>query len=171
MLPYIARHNDKVKGIIMLASPARFLAQLEMSQLRYILTLNGYESMRKRIDKYLSELELVAKHELKDSEFVMGAPASYYYEIEDYYPINFLKHISIPVLICQGGKDYQVTKKDFDVFKNDFSNDKHFTFKWYPNLSHIFTVVDTIPSPKNYNEFHNVDYKVIKDITIWIDNH
>ena len=169
LAPEIVKENPKVSGIIMLAAPARPLAKLMIDQLEYILKLSP--SSAQKIQKVLNKVKLIEKHQLKGDEFVMGAPASYYYELEKYAPIAILRTLHKPVLICQGGKDYQVTSKDFNMFKKAFEYNSLFTFKWYPNLSHIFTTVEGIPSPLNYETAEHVSQKVIQDLANWIKSH
>ncbi len=169
LLPEIAKENPEVSGLIMMAPPARPLAEVMVDQLRYISKLSPQSA--EEIQKILDKLTLIEKHELNPQEFVMGAPASYYYELEKYDPVKILRTLSKPVLICQGGKDYQVTRKDFEIFEKAFESDPLFTFKWYPNLSHIFTVVNGIPSPTNYNVPSNVSKEVIEDLVEWIKRY
>jgi hypothetical protein len=168
LAPEIAYKNKDIKGIIMLAAPARSMATISIEQLEYIKSLTKDQSEKDKINKIIEKLKLIEEHKMKDSEYVMGAPASYYYNLNKYSPTKILKNFTKKVLICQGGKDYQVSKKDFDIFKNMFASNKLFTFKWYPSLSHIFTPVTGIPSPSNYQEASHVDKKVIDDIITWI---
>ena len=169
LLPEIAKENPQVAGLIMLAPPARDLAHVMVDQLEYILKLSPNSA--DEIEKILDKLKLIEEHKLNANEFVMGAPASYYYELEKYDPISILKTLSKPVLICQGGKDYQVTAKDYNMFKNAFQSNSLFTFKWYPNLSHIFTPVSGVPSPANYQTASNVSQEVIEELADWIQRH
>ncbi len=166
LLPEIAKENPGIAGMIMLAAPARPLADVMVDQLEYISKLSPNNSDLKAL---LSEMKLIKEHELNENKFVFGAPASYYYELEKYKPIEILKKLSKPVLICQGGKDYQVTSKDFDMFKDAFQSNSLFTFKWYPNLSHIFTPVVGVPSPANYDKPSNVSKEVIQGMANWIE--
>ncbi|WP_456398622.1 DUF3887 domain-containing protein [Mesoaciditoga sp.] len=166
LLPEIAKENTSVAGLIMLAAPARPLAKVMEDQLKYISKLSP--SSAKEINGLIEKMKLLQEHKIPQDEFVMGAPASYYYELEKYDPIEILKTLNKPVLICKGGKDYQVSMKDFEMFKETFGKDPLFTFKLYPNLSHIFTLVTGTPSPLNYQKAENVSQKVVEDISRWI---
>jgi alpha-beta hydrolase superfamily lysophospholipase len=169
LLPEIAKENPEISGLVMLAPPARPLAEVMEDQLNYILKLSP--SSADEIKKLIDKIKLIESHKLPANEFVMGAPASYYYELEKYAPIDILKGLNKPVLICKGGKDYQVPEKDFKMFKEAFGSNSLFTFKWYPNLSHIFTPISGIPSPLNYQEAENVSQQVVEDVANWIKIH
>ncbi len=166
LLPEIAKENPSVAGLIMLAPPARPLAKVMEDQLKYISKLSP--SSATEINGLIKKMELLQEHKLPSDEFVLGAPASYYYKLEKYDPMEILKTINKPVLICKGEKDYQVSMKDFEMFKEVFGKDPLFTFKLYPNLSHIFTLVTGTPSPLNYQKAENVSREVVEDISRWI---
>ncbi len=165
LVPAIAQENPSVAGLIMLSSPARPFANVLVDQIEYLLKL---DENNQNLKKILREAKLLEVHEVPSSQMVLGAPASYYYELEKYAPITILKKISKPTLICRGGKDYQVPQKDFDMFEKAFSSNKLFTFKVYHNLSHIFTKVNGTPSPANYEIPENVSKEVIVDLAKWI---
>ncbi len=169
LLPEIAKENGCVSGIIMLASPARSLAALTIDQLKYIANLD--KNKTQEINLLIKKLTLIKEHKANPSAYVMGAPASYYYDLEKYPPVKILKNLSKPVLICQGGKDYQVTSKDFDIFKDEFNTNKFFTFKFYNSLSHIFTTVYGKPKPSDYYKISHIDINVIKDIINWLNGN
>ncbi len=168
LLPEIAKENPSVSGLIMLSAPARTFADVLSDQLKYILK---FSPNNETLEKLLEEVKLLKLHKIKPDQMVLGAPASYYYELEKYAPIPILKKLSKPVLICHGGKDYQVPQKDFEMFERAFSSNKLFTFKTYPNLSHVFTPVNGIPSPANYEVPENVSKEVVEDIASWLKNH
>jgi len=102
---------------------------------------------------------------------LLAAPASYYYEVNRYNPVDILKTLKIPVLVMQGGKDYQVTGKYYDIFKENFGSDKNFAFEWFDDLDHLFMKWNGIPSPDQYLVAGHVSDKVINDIVNWINAH
>jgi len=167
LAPEIAKMAD-VSGIILLAAPARSLQDVAIDQLEYLISISSDATDISTMKELIDQLEAINDHSLKDSQVVMGAPVSYYYELEKYDPIDVLKELKLPVLVMQGGKDYQVTKKDFDLFKSNFENDKNYTFTWYPDLDHLFMKWDGIPSPDEYLVESHVSATVIKDMFEWI---
>jgi dienelactone hydrolase len=72
------------------------------------------------------------------------------------------------MFFAQGGRDYQVTEKDFVLWKNQLKNNKSAEFKFYPGLSHLFITDSGTPSPKDYEIKGNVDEEFLKDLTQFI---
>jgi len=171
LAPAIAKMSGDISGIIMLAAPARNLQDVTIDQLEYLISLSNSATEISKMKSIIVQLEDVNKHTLKESDIVMGAPVSYYYELEKYNPVDILKTLDIPTLIMQGGKDYQVTEKDFDIFKVAFSKDKNYTFKWYPDLYHLFIQWNGTPSPDEYLVEGHVDVNVIDEISTWIKSN
>jgi len=85
-----------------------------------------------------------------------------------YDPIEVAKNLTIPMLILQGGRDYQVTIEDFEGWKNGLAGQGRVWFKFYPNLNHLFISGTGKPSPIEYEKFGNVARIVVEDITKWI---
>ena len=73
------------------------------------------------------------------------------------------------MLILQGEKDYQVTMKDFQIWKNALGSRRNVKFKTYPNLTHLFMENSGgVPSPKDYDTAGHVSETVIVDIANWV---
>lgn len=68
----------------------------------------------------------------------------------------------------QGGRDYQVTDKDFNLWQNQLKNSKYAVFKLYPQLNHLFINGSINPSPKDYNVKGSVDERFLKDLEEFI---
>ena len=68
------------------------------------------------------------------------------------------------MLILQGERDYQVTIKDFELWKKSLDNNKKVTFISYPKLNHLFITGDKKSEPKEYMIKGIVDEMVINDI-------
>lgn len=73
------------------------------------------------------------------------------------------------MLILQGESDYQVTMKDFQLWKDALETRQNVTFKTYPKLTHLFMeTTGAKPSPKDYEKISHVNAQVIGDIADWI---
>ncbi|WP_228464654.1 alpha/beta hydrolase family protein [Chryseobacterium antibioticum] len=102
------------------------------------------------------------------SELPLGQSASYWKYLLDYKPLDEVKNIKSPMLFAQGGRDYQVTEKDFALWKNQLKTNKTAIFKWYPSLNHLFIKGSGIPSPKDYEIKGNVDGEFLNDLIQFI---
>jgi hypothetical protein len=72
------------------------------------------------------------------------------------------------MLILQGERDYQVTMKDFILWKSAMEARRNITFDTYPKLNHLFIAGEGKSQPEEYQEPGHVDEQVISDIANWI---
>jgi len=166
LAPEIAKRS-KADGVIMLAPGARNLVDLIEDQVKYLASIGFIENP----ESILKKMEKLKKHETKPDEIIMGAPASYYYDFEKRRILETAKELNVPILIMQGGKDYQVTLKDFSIWKNTLKEKKNVTFKFYKDLNHLFMKVEGRPTPLDYFKPGHVVGKVVEDIANWILQH
>ena len=77
-----------------------------------------------------------------------------------------------PMLILQGGRDYQVTTEDLENWKKALGGRKDVEFHLYPKLNHLFFEGEGIITPLEYMQKHgSVAPYVIDDIATWISKH
>lgn len=173
MAPRIATRSEHLAGIIMLAPAARGLYILNaLDQLEYIFSLDGDidEIESKQIQDVKEQLERILKRQLKDGEVVLGASKAYWYDLLDYDPIETARSLNIPILIMQGMRDYQVTMKDFEMWREALENKENTTFRIYEGLNHLFMFGEGPSTPIEYQQPANVSVEVIDDIAKWIKN-
>jgi hypothetical protein len=99
---------------------------------------------------------------------LMGLPGAYLLDLKGYDPAKQVAQLRMPLLFLQGGRDFQVTAKDFGIWKAALANRKNVTFKDYPALNNLFMTGEGRPSPAEYLKAGNVDGAVISDIALWI---
>ncbi|MGH9737621.1 MAG: alpha/beta hydrolase [Candidatus Acidiferrales bacterium] len=106
-----------------------------------------------------------------DNVTVLGGtmPAAYWLDLRDYNPVQTAEKLRIPILILQGGRDFQVTPEgDFSAWQSTFAHRRNVTLKLYPDLNHLF-IFGTGPSlPGEYTKPGHVDEQVITDVAAWI---
>jgi dienelactone hydrolase len=95
--------------------------------------------------------------------------ASYWLDLRGYNPVQTAERLRIPILILQGGRDFQVTPDgDFSAWQSAFAHRRNVTLKVYPDLNHLF-MFGTGPSlPAEYTKPGHVDEQVIADVAAWI---
>ena len=74
----------------------------------------------------------------------------------------------MPILVLQGGRDYQVTSKDYDRWKAALEGQSFATLKWFPEVNHLFVAGEGPPSAEEYAAPNHVDERVITTIAEWI---
>jgi hypothetical protein len=153
-----------------MAGATRPLDEVIIEQSTYIAGLKGPISAddKKKIEALKTDLARLNDPNIAKTPetIIMGAPVSYWLDLRKINPPLEAKALSQPMLILQGGKDYQVTEKDFGNWKAALSGRKDVTFKFYPNLFHLFMPGDKTPA--DYEKPGHVQHVVVDDIASWI---
>lgn len=172
MAPRIAKRDPQLAGVIMLAAPARPLLAVSTQQIRELGPHMGMSKAKiaKAEQANAAEQALLAKadpqHPPQGS--FDAIPQNYWLSLHDYHQVAVAKSLSLPMLILQGGNDFQVSpKNDFDAWKKALTSKSNVTFHLFPGLSHLFMPGPT-KSLADYTKPGHVDPTVITDIANWI---
>jgi fermentation-respiration switch protein FrsA (DUF1100 family) len=174
-IPRIANKSKIANGFISLAGSSRPLPELIKEQYLYISELFGLETKAEKemLEQIIKSCDLVMDNKFtKDTprdSLPMGIPASYWLDLKDYDPVKELQKEKRSILFIQGGRDYQVTKKDFDGWKDGLSKNKNCSFVLIDDLNHLLQEGEGRSVPIEYSEAKNVSKKVIDNIVKWIN--
>lgn len=172
LAPEIAQKaGSEVKGVIMLAASARPLAVVMREQLEYVGSLpsNADTATQRQLRSMLDKLDLLERHALADTAKALGATAHYFYDLDRRDPVAMAERLHVPMLLMQGGRDYQVTMEDFALFQKALSGRKDVTFRAYPDLNHLFMTGQGKATPAEYaGKPGHVAEAVVDDIAAWI---
>jgi hypothetical protein len=102
------------------------------------------------------------------SPAVLGAPATYWLDLKDYDPVPEAAKLTVPMLILQGGRDSQVSMKDFELWKAGVGKRPGVVMKSYPSLNHLFVTGEGKSSPAEYAKPGHVAPEVIEDIAAFV---
>ena len=167
LAPRIALQNNHIKGLIIMAGPTRHLEDLILEQSRYLANQSGLNQSAELAE--LERLVIKVKNlDMNQSEVVLGAPKSYWMDLATYDPVETAQLLDIPLLILQGGRDYQVTMTDFARWNETFYGSSSVTLKTYPTLNHFFIAGTGVPTNAEYLIEGHVAEAVISDIAFWI---
>jgi hypothetical protein len=170
LAPRISVYDNRVAGIIILAGATRHLEDLILEQSNYIVNLDGTVTSQEAQQIKATE-DLVRKVKNLDitaSDVIMGAGRAYWAYLNDYEPVEEAEKLSVPMLILQGERDYQVTMVDFGNWSTALSAKNYVTLKSYPSLNHLFVTGNGPSTPGEYNLAGNVAEVVVTDIAAWI---
>jgi uncharacterized protein len=176
LAPRIAIANKQITGIIIAAGTAQPLENVIVQQLKYLAGLPGGDSaeMKKQIEAADRAKEEIESPSLKPDGTVnvlgIQIPGSYFLDLRDYRPAEVAAQLQIPILVLQGGRDYQVTAQDYDLWKAALAKDSRATFKFYPGLTHLFMIGKAAgqASPSDYSVLGHVSAEVVQDIAQWV---
>ena len=167
LAPRIAAGNASVSAIVMLAATARPLPSVAIEQIEYVMAMKGVPTPEQR-----SELEKL-KHDAARAQAArpgdegrefMNVPLSWWADLNVYDPVATSSALSIPVLVLQGGRDYQVTRADYELFHRGLTGRKNVEFHLFPELNHLFMSGAGVPGPAEYDVAGHIDIRVINAI-------
>jgi hypothetical protein len=175
LAPEIALRDGGVRGIVLCAAPARSLPELVPEQMEYLFSLDGTvdESEARQIEAVRKTVVALQERALRDDEAVpyLGGYARYYYSLMGLQPLRDVQRLSCPILVVQGGRDFQVREKDFLLWKEALSSHPQATFRWYPLLNHLLIPGEGPSTPGEYAQPGHVDETLVRDIALWIREH
>ena len=170
IVPKIAAESERVDGLILLAPGVRRLAQISIDQNKYAKEHLGISD--EQIEQVIQFFSMILNHELDENYPIQaGLTAEYYYEMDNYSPIDDLSEFKKPVLVLQGEEDFQATMEgDFLPLKNRYNDDSHFTFISLDGINHLFMKVEkgVFHWTDEYNIPGFVDKRVIDQLSQWI---
>ena len=169
--PFIARKEQRIRGVIMLAAAARPIWQLVEDQVRYIAESDGVvsDAENKKIAEIHEATTKLHNWTWQPNDILLGAPAQYWKKLDVLAPIRKAKTITAPMLILQGGRDYQVSpEKDFGRWQEELKDVKRVTLKLLPKLDHLFREGEGPSTPAQYQEKGHVSAEVIVLVADWI---
>lgn len=162
LAPEIAAKDGKVAGVVLLAGPARPMEDVLIDQLTYLGTPNLAEIRQ--------QAEGIRKHKLEPAAPVLGAPASYWYDLcgrDAEAAIKTVAGLECGILLVQGGRDYQSTAEDFKLWQKALGEQPNVTLKLFDDLNHLFAAGDGKATPDEYLEETHIDARVIELIADW----
>ncbi|MGQ9634315.1 MAG: alpha/beta fold hydrolase [Bryobacteraceae bacterium] len=145
LAPRIATSDPSLAGLILLAANARPVLDLAREQLEYLA------APPETIEKLRA-----------------AAPPSYWADLEKYDPLKAAAKLTQPVLILQGERDYQVTMKDFELWKGALAGRKDVVLKSYPKLNHLFLEGEGKSLPADYAKPGHIPDYVLDDIAAFV---
>ena len=174
-IPAIAeklRHAPvNASGYIMLAASPRPLEELMKEQYQFLYSLLPELTAEQQAEKdaLISELDKLQNLDsMTEEDTVAGVYAAYWKWLAAYDILQTADRITEPVLLLQGEEDYQVTMKDFSIWRESFGEKANWQLISYPGLTHAFTPGRKEEGSAVYARDERVDAQVIQDIAEFI---
>ena len=177
LAPRIDAEGADVRGLILLAgTPYR----LEEVMLRQMKQAAGSRSALKWIGaleykifaKKFAGLYEMSAEEAKKKKLAGTMPLYYFQEMGRKTAADYLLESAKPVLILQGGKDFQVlAEDDFRRFRELLAHRENTRYRLYPELDHAFVSAlydDILKASKEYSAERHIGEDVIGDIAAFV---
>ena len=170
VIPLILQRDAQIRGGIIFASPAGHLIDVLPHQNRTMLgdavNTDAGKAHLKMID---DSIRTIRDPKADPKAIVLGQPVSYWKSIDAVNPALNAKQTKQPILVVQGGKDFQVIKQDWEGWeKHAKTKATPLTFKLYPELNHLGMKSLGKPGMEDYKDPRHVDPQLISDIAAWI---
>lgn len=169
--PFIAQRDSKLAGIIMMAANARPACDLVEDQLHYLFNLDGKisDDERKQLEQVGKATAAIRAGRPEEAgEPLLGAPNRYWADLQARDNVAAAMRLELPMLILQGGRDYQVTKKDFDIWSAKMGEKPNVTLHLFDDLNHLMIAGEGPSSPEEYGKAGFVAERVVSRIASWV---
>ena len=176
--PRIDAEGGNFRGLILLAGSPRKLEEIMLSQNREMADLSGkllgsiLEKQTKKLEDLFRGLYDLTDEEAKAKKVGNGTTLYYFKELGEHSVESYLEHLTKPILVLQGGMDFQVKPDvDYAMYQQILSGRENATFRLYPRLNHVFMpgIYGSITKAKQeYKVEQRMSGEVIADIAAWI---
>ena len=96
-------------------------------------------------------------------------PAAYWLYLRHYDPVSAAAALDKPILILQGGRDYQATVAEgLEGLRSGVQHRDDAVIRIYPDDNHFFFMGTGPSSPAEYEPAQHVDEAVVADVTRFI---
>ena len=177
LAPRIASEWGHARGAVMLAGTPFRLEEIVLRQLNQARGGNPvlgwvmgmqYKKYAKRFDGLYG----LSDGEAKQKKFAGNLSLYYFKEMGKKTAADYLRESRYPVLILQGGKDFQVLEdEDLRAFREQLAERPDTMFKVYPGLNHCFVEAnggDILHVKKEYGTERHIGDEVFDDIAAFV---
>jgi dienelactone hydrolase len=174
MAPLIAQQDRQIAGLMLMAGPTRPLVEVIVDQYTYLQS-RGFVTAAQTaaVKQQAAAIKALTPADRGQGGNLLGAPPAYWLSLRSYHPATVAQGLTVPLLIMQGARDYQVTLADFNGWKAALAHHSHVTFRLYANLFHLFMPVPPrspagLATPDAYRQTGHIDPQVIHDLVTWL---
>ncbi|MGW0807923.1 serine aminopeptidase domain-containing protein [Nonomuraea sp. NPDC002799] len=169
--PRVAAAEPSVAGLVLLAGDAQPMQQAAVRVVRHLASLDP--GMRAAVEVITRQAALVDSPDLSPAtpaaELPFGYSAAYWLDLRGYDPVAAAAALGKPMLILQGGRDYQVTvADDLARWQAGLAHRPDVTFRVHDAGDHLFFPGSGPSTPADYEAPQHVDAAVVADIAGWL---
>lgn len=174
--PRVATAEPSIAGLVILAGDAQPMQHAAVRVARYLAALNPVPDAEAAVATMTRQAAMVESANLSPltpaSELPFGLSGAYWLDQRGYEPVSAAAALNKPMLIIQGGRDYQVTvEDDLSRWKAGIGHRPEVTIRVYDADNHLFFHGSGPSTPAEYERAQHVDPAVVADIAAWLAPH
>lgn len=172
MIPKLLSDHPEVAGGISLAGTPRQLQDLiRDQQLAQLKSQGEDQTMIDTLNQQMDGVDrLIEELDTPKGADILGIPDQYWISLRDAKAANYTAFHQ-PMLILQGGKDFQVYPEiDYPAWQELFHDRSDITYQLFDDLNHLFMPSQT-GEVSEYTIKQTVAPEVIEAISEWISQH
>jgi len=173
--PRVAAAEPSLAGLVILAGGTEPQHRAAVRQFRYLASLDPDKAAagQPALDMITRQAELIDSPQFTAdtpaSELPFGVPAAYWLDMRGYDPATAAAALGKPMLIVQGGRDYQVTvADDLTRWTAALAGRPDVTVRVYEADNHLFFPGSGPSSPAEYEPAQHIDPNVVAEVTAWL---
>jgi dienelactone hydrolase len=173
--PRVGASEPSVAGLVILAGGTQPLHWAAVRQFRYLAALDPETAAASEpaIEAMTRAATMVDSPDLSAStpasELPFGVPAAYWLDLRGYKPVEVAAALGRPMLILQGGRDYQATvADDLNGWRSGLAHQPDVTITIYDADNHLFFPGTGPSTPTEYTLAQHMDPAVVADIARWL---
>ncbi len=166
LAPVIAERDGSVAGLVLLAPPARRMADAIVDQLRYL-----GQAPEQDLAALASKAKAIYDGVAPPGETFLGAPAAYFVDLERRDAMGVARKLGKPMLVLRGARDYQVVESDFRAWRALVQKVPGSTAATLPGLNHLFIAGKGKPGSAEYATPGKVADSALDRISSFVKRH
>ena len=180
LAPRIDAEGGNFRGLVLMAGTPRKMEEIVLRQMKQAGNSNSLMKWIGNLEYKLFARKFDGLYEMSDAEakkkkFAGNVNLYYFREMGQKTADRYLLENDKPVLIMQGGMDFQVlADDDFRLFKQLLKDRENTEYRFYPELNHCFVkgiYNDILKASKEYSVEQHIPEEVIQDIADFIKNN
>ncbi|MFI6517997.1 alpha/beta hydrolase family protein [Spirillospora sp. NPDC050679] len=169
--PRVAAAEPSVAGLVLLAADAQPMQHAAVRVVRHLAALDP--GLRAAAETITRQAALVDGPDLTPdtpaAQLPLGYSAAYWLDLRAYDPVATAAALERPMLILQGGRDYQVTiADDLARWKAGLAHRPDVVITVHDADDHLFFPGSGPSVPADYHKPQHLDADVVTDIADWL---
>lgn len=171
--PRIAAADPSIAGLVLLAADAQPMHEAAVRVARHLAALAPDLGMDEAVAALTRQAALVAGPGLTPdtpSELLpLGFSAAYWLDLRGYDAVATAAGLACPMLILQGGRDYQVTvADDLSRWQAALADRPEVAIRIHQDANHLFLPGNGRATPAEYARPGHIDPAVVDEIATWL---